>query len=216
MIARKALITAIAAVAALGGCKSEGDIVIEQGVGITALRTLCPAVGVPDFTGNVTMFSPADARTSDAIDVTAYISNVRPQCNESGAEVYSLATFDVRAMRSDPRGARSIQLPFYSTVLRGGNSVVSKRIGNVTLNFADGQTRAEATGQAAAYIDREAATLPSDIRQRITKKRRARDVDAAIDPLTEPDVIAALAKANFELLIGFQLTDDQLRYNATR
>jgi hypothetical protein len=32
--------------------------VVEQGVGITALRSVCPAVGVPDFTGDVTLFSP--------------------------------------------------------------------------------------------------------------------------------------------------------------
>jgi len=34
--------------------------------------------------------------------------------------------------------------------------------------------------------------------------------------LTEPDVRTAVASATFELLVGFQLTDDQLEYNATR
>src|SRR5690606_19137754 len=92
---RKALLAATAAAAALAGCQRAGDIVVEQGVGITALRSVCPAVGVPDFTGNVTLFDPADARTADAIDVTASITNVRSQCDESGAEVYSTATFDV-------------------------------------------------------------------------------------------------------------------------
>jgi hypothetical protein len=31
-----------------------------------------------------------------------------------------------------------------------------------------------------------------------------------------PEVRAALAKASFELVVGFQLTDAQLAYNATR
>ena len=65
-------------------------------------------------------------------------------------------------------------------------------------------------------IDRAAATLPADIRERITRRRRAGEAEAAIDPLNEPDVRAALARASFELLIGFQLTDDQLAYNARR
>ena len=58
MTARKALFAATVAAAALAGCSKEGDIVVEQGVGITALRSVCPAVGVPDFTGNVTLFNP--------------------------------------------------------------------------------------------------------------------------------------------------------------
>ncbi len=213
---RKALLAATVAAAALAGCKSEGDIVIEQGVGITALRSVCPAVGVPDFTGNVTLFNPAEARTADAIDVTASITNVRSQCDDSGAEVYATATFDVLAQRRDTQGARSVTLPYYSTVVRGGNSVVAKRVGQVTLNFADGAARAVASGTAGAVVDRAAATLPADIRERITRRRRAGEAEAAIDPLNEPEVRAAVARATFELLVGFQLTDDQLAYNARR
>jgi hypothetical protein len=212
---RKALFVATA-VAALAGCAKSGEIVVEQGVGITALRTVCPAVGVPDFLGDVTLFSPEDARTLDALDVSAAITNVRSDCNESGDRVYSSATFDVVALRRDTSGARSVTLPYFVTVVRGGNSVVSKRVGQVTLNFADGQARAQASGTAAAYVDRAAATLPDDIRERITRRRKPGEAEAAVDPLTEPEVRTAVARATFELLIGFQLTDDQLQYNATR
>jgi len=212
---RNALLIATVA-AALAGCARAGDIVVEQGVGITALRSVCPAVGVPDFTGNVTLFNPADARTADAIDITASLTNVRSQCNDAGAEVVSSATFDVLAQRRDTRGARTVTLPFYSTVVRGGNSVVAKRVGAITLNFADGQDRTWASGSAGAVVDREAATLPADIRERITRRRRSGEAEAAVDPLTQPDVRAAIARASFELLVGFQLTEDQLAYNATR
>ena len=101
-------------------------------------------------------------------------------------------------------------------MLRGGSSVVSKRVGNVTLQFADGQERAQASGTAAAYVDRAAATLPEDIREQITRKREPGDPDAALDPLADPAVRAAVQRATFELLVGFQLTEAQLRYNATR
>ncbi|WAT19096.1 hypothetical protein OZN62_05890 [Aurantiacibacter sp. MUD11] len=216
MNARIAIVAALAGLAALGGCRSEGDIVVEQGVGITALRSVCPAVGVPDFTGDVTLFSPADARTADAIDVTAAITNVRSQCDETGEQVYATATFDVIASRTNTAGPRTVTLPYFATVTRGGNSVVAKRIGTVELTFAPGQARAQASGTAGAYVDRAEATLPPEIRERITRRRRAGDQSAAIDPLTEPDVRAAIARATFELLVGFQLTEDQLAYNATR
>lgn len=200
----------------LAGCKKEGDIVVEQGVGITALRSVCPAVGVPEYLGDVTTFTPEGARTADAIDVTASITNVRSQCDESGAEVYTNATFDVVAQRRNTQGARTVTLPYFSTVMRGGSSVIAKRVGSVTLNFADGQARAQASGTAGAVVDRAEATLPDDIRQRITRRRKAGEAEAAIDPLTEPDVRAALARATFELLIGFQMDESHLGYNATR
>jgi hypothetical protein len=212
---RTAAIVALAA-AALAGCRSQGDLVVEQGVGITALRTVCPAVGIPEYTGDVTLFSPADARTADAIDVTAAMTNVRSTCDDSAEKVYAAANFDVVAQRRDTRGARTVELPYFSTVVRGGSAVVAKRVGTVTIQFADGQARAAASGAAGAYIDRAEATLPADIRERITRKRRAGEAEAAVDPLSEPEVRAAVSRASFELLVGFQLNQDQLAYNATR
>jgi hypothetical protein len=202
--------------AALAGCRSQGDLVVQEGVGITALRTVCPAVGIPDYTGDVTLFTPPNARTADAIDVTATMTNVRTTCDDSGAKVYAVANFDVLGLRRDTRGARTVTLPYFTTVVRGGNAVTAKRVGMVTLNFADGQARAQASAAGAAYIDKAEATLPDDIRQRITRKRKAGEADAAVDPLSEPDVRAALNRATFELLVGFELTNDQLAYNATR
>ena len=202
--------------AALAGCNTAGDLVVEEGVGITALRTVCPAVGVPDYTGDVTLFSPAGAVTADALDVTATLTNVTTTCDDSSDRIYAQANFDVLAQRRDTRGARTVELPYFSTVVRGGSAVVAKRIGTVTLNFADGQARAVARGSGGAFIDRAEATLPEDIRERITRKRKPGEIEAAVDPLTEPEVRAAIARATFELLVGFQLTQDQLAYNVTR
>lgn len=215
MTARFRLITMIAAATALAGCKSSGEIVIDQGVGVTALRGVCPAVGIPEYTGDVTLFR-GEARTADAIDVVAAMTNVVTQCDDTTDKIYSTASFEVLARRSDTRGARTVELPYFSTVLRGGSAVVSKRVGTIVLNFADGEDRARASGSAAAYVDRAEATLPAEIVEQINRKRRAGDLDAAVDPLTLPEVRTALSRANFELLVGFQLTEAQLAYNATR
>ncbi len=210
------LFAALTMAGALAGCAGAGDLVVGEGVGITAIRSTCPAVGVPDFTGDVTTFRTPNDRTIGNLDVTAAITNLRSTCNEVDTRVYTGATFDVVARRSNVQGARSVELPYFTTVLRAGNSVVTKRVGTVTINFADGQERAQASGTAGAYVDLAQATLPEDIRERITRKRKAGDPDAALDPLADPEVKAALARATFEMLVGFQLTQDQLAYNATR
>ena len=216
MTRRSRIVSTVALAIALAGCAKEGDLVFEQGVGITAVLSSCPAVGIPDHTGEVTLFRNAGERTADNIDLVAAITNLRHACDETGERVYTNATFDVLARRTDVRGARTVQLPYFSSVLRGGSAVVTKRVGTVTLTFADGEERASASAQAGAFVDRAEATLPADVRERITRKRRAGDPDAALDPLADPQVRAAIQRATFELLIGFQLTQDQLAYNATR
>ena len=216
MIARTRLISAIALGALLASCKSTGDIVVDDGVGISAVRSQCAAVGIPQNTGDVTTFRVPGDTTANNIDVVAAMTNVRSQCNDTGAKVFTNVSFIVQGRRTDTRGARTVTLLFYVVVLRGGKAVISKRVGQVSLVFADGQDRASATGQGGAYVDKAEATLPQDIRERITRKRRAGQEDAAIDPLAQPDVKAAIARASFDVLVGFQLTQDQLTYNATR
>lgn len=204
------------ALAALAGCAREGELVVDQGVGITSVLSSCPAVGVPDYLGDVTTFRQTGAPTLANLDVSAAITNLRSTCNDQGEKVYTEATFDVIATRRDTSGARTQTFPYFVTVIRGGSAVVTKRVGEVTLSFADGQERAEASARAGSYVDRSAASLPEDIRERITRRRRPGDVDAALDPLAAPEVKAAIARTRFEMLIGFQLSEDQLAYNATR
>lgn len=216
MIRRTRVISVIALVAALAGCSREGELVVDQGVGITAVLSACPTVGIPDYTGDITLFRTEGDRSAGNLDVVASMTNLRHTCDESSERVYTNATFDVLARRTDTRGARQVTLPYFSTVLRGGTAVVTKRIGSVTLNFADGQERAEASAQAGAFVDRGQSTLPADIRERITRKRKAGDPDAALDPLSDPQVRAAIQRASFEMLVGFQLSEQQLAYNATR
>ena len=210
------LIAPAAAVLALSACAKPGDLVVNQGVGVTAVRSLCPAVGIPDYTGDITTFSSPTSRLARDMDVEATMTNVRTTCDEQGERIYANATFDVYATRSDTRGARTVELPYFSVVLRGGSAVVTKKVGTVRIAFADGQDRAVGQGQAGAFISRADATLPADVRERITRERKAGDEDAALDPLADPEVRAAVQAASFELLVGFQLSDEQLAYNATR
>ena len=133
---------------ALGACAGkEGKFSTSAaGVGVNVVRSPCPAVGIPAYTGDITVFDPANSRAASAIDVVATMTNVRTSCDGSAenqsAEVVSSSTFDVEARRTSPAGARDVTFPYFSTVLRGGNVVTAKRVGQVTVHFADGQLRA--------------------------------------------------------------------------
>jgi hypothetical protein len=189
------------------GCAREGDI--DSTGGIQTVRTACPAVAVPAYTGDLTLFNPPQSRDSRAIDVVANLTDMRSTCADQ-------ANFRIDARRADARGARDVTVPYFVTVVQGGRAVVSKRISRVTLQFADGQPRASASATAYGYVNRAAATLPASIQDKITRKRKAGDADAALDPMADPEVKAAVARASFEVLIGLQLTQEQLQYNATR
>ncbi|MES2339763.1 MAG: hypothetical protein V4537_16845 [Pseudomonadota bacterium] len=214
MTARSLVVVASLAALATTACSRTGEV--DSSGGITAVRTVCPSVAVPSATGDITLFTSPTDRSADAIDVNAIITNVRSTCTDTVDPITTQITFDVLARRTDTSAAREVVLPYFTTVLQGGSVVLAKRIGRVAVRFEAGQARARASGTGTAYVTRAAATLPADIREQITRPRKAGQEDAAIDPLADPAVRTAVAKATFEALVGFQLTDEQLRYNVTR
>ena len=210
------LLCGAAVLATASACSRNNEIDISAGVGITQTRDKCPAVAVPLHTGDITLFDPATSRDASAIDVVATITHVAPQCNDTGDKIFQLADFDVVATRREAGSARTVSLPYFATVVQGGTAVVAKRLGSVDVTFAEGQIRGSGHGQASAYVDPAAATLPADIQEQIIRRRKPGDADAAVDPLSLPEVKAAVQRASFELLVGFQLTQEQLEYNVRR
>lgn len=198
------------------GCVGDDTLVAGQNVGVLSTFSTCPIVAIPSYTGDVTLFNPIDSRDASAIDVVAQMTNMRSTCNEGADKLYTEVNFEIAAQRRNANGARNVTVPYFSTVVRGGTAVLSKRIGSVTLQFADGAYRASAPAKAGAYVAMSEAALPEDIQQKITEVRRDGDASAAVDPLSLPEVQAAIKRASFEVLVGFQLTEAQLRYNATR
>ena len=199
---------------ALGGCASKGEI--DATGGISAIRTACPTVAIPAATGDITVFDPVTSRDQSAIDVAALMTNVRSTCADTTDPIVTTVSFTVQARRTRVDAARDVTLPYFVTVVRGGSAVVAKRVGRVTLHFDAGQARAEANAQGTATITRAAATLSPEVREKLTRRRKAGDEDAAVDPLSTPEVRQAVLRATFEALVGFQLTDEQLKYNAQR
>jgi hypothetical protein len=194
-------------------CARSGQIVAG---GVYTKRSGCPQVAIPGATGDITLFDPAGNTTAAAIDVVATITNLRSTCTEDTQNLVSTATFDVVATRRDLSQPRQVVLPFYSVAVQGGTAVVAKKVGAVALNFPAGSLRASTNSQSIVRVARSAAALPEDVRRELTRERKAGDPNAAVDPLSDPKIRDAVARATFEHLVGFQLTPDQLRYNATR
>lgn len=212
----KLRLAALLALTLLSACRKPGDITAESGGGVYAVRSSCPIAGVPTGTGDITLFNPPNSADSRAIDVTAAITSVRAACADAGNEVVSTATFTVTALRRDPGPARQVVLPYFNVALQGGTRVVAKQVGQAGLNFAQGSLHASTQVQATVRVNRAAATLPADVRRILVRPRKAGDPDAAVDPLSDPKIRSAVANATFEHLVGFQMTQDQLKYNATR
>jgi hypothetical protein len=198
----KLRLAALLAVTLLSACRHAGDITSENGGGVYAVRSTCPIPGVPAGTGDITLFNPQGSTASAAIDVTATITDVRATCQDAGADVVSTATFDIYALRRDASQARQVVLPYFDVALRGGTAIAAKQIGQAVLNFPAGDYHASTRVQASREI--------------LTRKRKAGEAEAAIDPMSDPAVQKAVAEATFEHLVGFELTEDQLKYNATR
>jgi hypothetical protein len=209
----KAAIAALIPLAIAACSRPNGQI---TDVGITATRSACPAVAIPAATGDITLFNPPASRDASAIDVVANITNLRSTCDETGDSIVTRLTFDVQAQRRDGRGAREVVLPYFVVAVQGGTNVQSKSVSRVGLSFADGALRASSSGSASASVTRAAVTLPAAVREQITRRRKPGDPSAAIDPMADPAVREAVRRATFEMLVGFQLTQEQLAYNATR
>jgi hypothetical protein len=208
--------TAFLALSLLAGCRHPGDVTADNGGGIYAVRSACPIAGIPTGTGDITLFNPQGSTDSAAIDVTAAITKLRSYCQEAGNDVVSTVTFTVTGLRRDAGPARPVVLSYFDVALRGGGTVAAKQVGYVALNFAAGSLHATTSARASVRVNRAAASLPANVRAILTRPRKAGEAEAAIDPLAEPGVREAVANATFEHLVGFQLTQDQLKYNATR
>jgi hypothetical protein len=212
----KLRLAALAAVTLLSACRHAGDVTTENGGGVYAVRSDCPIAGIPAGTGDITLFNPGDSTDSRNIDVTAAITDLRANCVDAGSDAVSTATFTVTALRRDAGPARQVVIPYFNVALRGGSAVAAKQIGQVVLNFGAGDIHAMTRLQATVRVNRGAAALPANVRDILVRPRKAGSSEAAVDPMSDPAVQKAVANATFEHLIGFELTQDQIKYNATR
>lgn len=205
-MAKAYLILGLAALG-LAGCNSNPLMV---------KRSPCPAVAIPAHVGSVTRFDPAESRDAGAIALTAQLTDVKGSCLEAPDYLTTDLAFTVTAQRRRAGPAEEVYLPIFVAMAQGGNVLVSKQLTGVTLRFAEGQLRSESQGSARAQVHRSAVTLPPEIQARITRERKPDEPDALVDPLSDPQVRAAVRASSFEVLVGFQLNDSSLAFNVAK
>jgi len=207
MVRKSLAAMGLGAAALVAGCNTN-PLLVE--------RSQCPAVAVPYHVGSVTRFDPPQSRNADAIALTAQITDLKGNCIEGAEFLTTEVNFVVAGQRRVKGPAKQVYLPMFVALAQGGNVLVSKQITGVQLDFAEGALRAEARGGGRADVHRSAVTLPPEMLERITRKRDADDPEALTDPLSDPQVRAAVRAASFEVLVGFQLDDASLAYNVAR
>jgi hypothetical protein len=209
MFQRRRLVPAslLLATLALAGCERNPLIV---------KRSACPAVAVAAHVGDISLFRTSGDPDAANLDAIATITNVRDACTETAEKFVTRINFDVIARRTDTAQPRQLVLPVFAAVVQAGNIINAKQLTNVTVNFAAGQERAIASTSIEAGVSRKAASVSPEILDRINRNRRPGDIDAATDPMADPEVRAALRAASFEVLLGFQLDDRALAYNVAK
>jgi len=120
------LLPAVILLPVLASCAKEDDFDVSGGLNV--VRSTCPAVAIPAYTGDVSLFSPEQSQDARALDVSATITNLRTSCDQSGDIVHTKVTFDVVARRASPNGERDLILPYFATVMRAGTRIVSKQV----------------------------------------------------------------------------------------
>ena len=161
---------------------------------------------------------PPSSTDSRAIDVTATITDVRATCQDIGQRRrFDRHLHRRRRCAATPGPARQVVLPYFDVALRGGAEIAAKQ---------RRPGRAQLRGRRAPRLDPRPGDRPGQPRGGDPAGQRARDpargrarpgeAEAAIDPMADPGVAKAVANATFEHLVGFELTQDQLKYNATR
>jgi len=184
-----AMVAAVSAVV-LGAC-SKNPLKIR--------RSACPAVAVVRNAGTLTLFQPETSRDADAIDVSAQISSATGPCNQRSSQLVTPVRVEISAVRTRASGSRDVTLPLFAAVVRQNDTVVARQTRMVTLHFDDGVVRASALATLTATLDRAQA-------EKLLPPPPANDEEAARKVQPSP----------YEVLVGFQLTDDQAAYNVGR
>lgn len=174
----------------LVGCASGNPLEVR--------RTSCPALSVPTYTGTLTRFSQAGRYDAQDVQMVASIAELKDNCAENADGVNTAVSFNIMASRPDKGPAQSVQLPYFITVVKDGETVIAKQVYGASLNFADGAM----TGNVSQVVTVKTPDVPLPPRP---KKN------------TEIDEFAPPPKpAMYEILVGFQLSDADAVYNISK
>jgi hypothetical protein len=191
-----ALFLAVLFVVTLGACKSDNPLLIT--------RTSCPAVAVVKYTNNYAQFAPGSNFSASGLELSAQMDGVTVTCQEGkGGAPVTQVNFEVSAARASASSASQQVIPYFVTIVEDGQTILSKNVYGAQLQFADGALRSTVRQSFSATTPYVPLPPAPD-----KKKRKDQFEDFAED--SRPKA------ARYEILIGFQLTEEQAAYNVQR
>lgn len=176
-------------------------------------RSYCPGIGVAKFANSITLIAPDAAATAGALDLTGQLTAVSGVCERAGGKLVTSTRAVVSASRRDSGAEQTVELPVFVTLVRDNSSILSKQIVPVRLSFAAGARSASAPVALKVMLDEAAARAaakpltgsPDDEPLPPPGKKRR--------PRSGPTLESKVAPTAFEILWGFQLTNQQAAYN---
>jgi hypothetical protein len=197
VLARSAIVLAALASIVLAGCGTKTERYQ------TAIRD-CPTVSVLGNTGTVTQFGPGNGDYTFRSD----ISGLRIKCDRERSNVGIKISFLEVASRNEGVTQSSTEFPFFVAVLYRGK-MIEKKLYTSKFDFAPGQQRKGIVESFDTTLYFNSAG-PSAREQERERRRRRKSNSEAEGPRVDQQL------ADYEILIGFQLTKPELEYNVFR
>jgi hypothetical protein len=193
VLAGSAIALAALASLALSGCGTKTEKYQ------TAIRD-CPTVSVLGHTGTVTKFGADPSQFTFRSD----ISGLRVKCDRERKKVDIDMSFLEVASRNEGVTQNTVEFPFFMAVMYRGK-MIDKKIFKSKFDFADGEKRKGIVEsfKTTLYFNKEGLSAKDQKRER---RRRRQDPS-----FSGPQIDTQLA--DYEVLIGFQLTKPELEYN---
>jgi hypothetical protein len=190
------LVFVSSAMLALSACASQNPLLVT--------RTSCPAVAVIKYANTITGFRQGGGQDQSDVDFTGQISNVSVNCRNGKGDsaAQSVVSFDIGGQRGSVNGAASQSIPYFVTVVQDGTTIISKTSYLAVLQYNDKNGRSVARESFVANTP--GVPLPAAPKK---KRTEAEFLDEAE---------SAQKAAKYEILIGFQLTDEQALFNITK
>jgi hypothetical protein len=161
-------------------------------------RTSCPAISVPMHTGTLTRFAQAGRYDTQDVGLVATIGQLSDNCVENANGVNTAVSFNIMATRPEKGPATAVQLPYFITVVKDGDTLIAKQVYGASLDFADGAT----SGSLRQVVTVKTPDVPLP-----PKPKKHNEIDEFAPP-PKPAI--------YEILVGFQLSEAEVVYNISK
>jgi hypothetical protein len=197
--ARSAIVLAALASLALAGCAGTKTERYQ-----TAIRD-CPTVSILGDTGTMSLFGPG-GRTKP-YTFRSDISGLRVRCERNRSNVEIKMSFLEVASRNEGVSQSSVEFPFFVAVLYRGK-MIQKKVYSSKFDFAPDEKRKAVVESFNSTLYFNSISQSAKEQEKARRKRRRRDQNPEAEG---PRIDQQLA--DYQVLIGFQLSKPELEYN---